>query len=385
MIQQNALVNLLSSLIKINSVNPWLIPGGQGEEEIGSFIAAWLNPLGLDIRIDTIEDQRKNIVARLPGTGGGRSICLYAHTDTVGCAGWEDEAFTPRRDGDRLYGLGSIDDKAHCALAMLVVKSLVEGDIELSGDILLAFVVDEEGLSIGASHLAEHYQPDAILVLDSPLGPTKILTTHQGFGWLDILFEGKAAHSMETEIGVDSIAHAAEVIVRLQKLDREKYSQERHSLNGKIVYHCAKIQGGTDYATYPAICKLSLHFGTQPGETLETRLDELNVIFQEVKKLYPKFKAKIQVNVDRPPFEAQGHEELWEIISKEIETVYGEPPQPVGINSWGDAALFQEVGIPTLMLGALGDNLHSPDEWVSISDLTKFANIILATVEKYCS
>src|SRR5215470_7831817 len=117
-------VELLGALVRIESVTPWLIPTGSGEAKVAAFIADWLDRTGAEVEVVEVETGRPNVLARLRGTGGGPTLCLNAHSDTVGFAGWPDDALVPRLDGDRLYGLGAADDKSGCAAAMFVLRSL---------------------------------------------------------------------------------------------------------------------------------------------------------------------------------------------------------------------------------------------------------------------
>lgn len=382
--QTNEVIRLTSEMIGIDSTNPWLIPGGAGEAEIASFIANWLNHLGIEPKLEEVEDGRSNLIARLPGSGGGKSLCLYAHLDTVGCDLWKDRAFSPRLEDDRLYGLGAADDKGHCAIALLTFKSLLEHGYPLRGDLWLALLVDEEGTSRGTMHFVEHHRPDATIVLE-PFGLGNIVITHQGFGWLDIVVKGRAAHGCAPEKGIDAIVHMAEVITRLHRLDREVFALAPHPFNDKTVFHTSLVSGGTDYATYPAECTLGIEIGTQPGETIANRLAEIENIFRQVKGLYPDFQGEVRVKLARDPFEARGHEDLWAILSDEVERVSGSPAKAVGENAWGDAALFQQAGIPTLMLGAYGENFHAPDEWVSLPELVQLGEILEATIRRFCA
>jgi acetylornithine deacetylase len=383
-IETGNVVSLTSELVRIDSANPWLVAGAAGEANVASYIASWLKPLGVDVQLEEAETGRPNLVAIWRGTGGAKSLCLNAHIDTVGYALWHEQALKPRIEGERMIGLGAADDKGHCAVAMQVFKSLVESHTHLRGDVWLALTVDEEGTSCGTMDFLKRHHPNAVIVLE-PMGLGNITISHQGFGWLDIIVEGRAAHGCVPEIGIDAIAHMAEVITRLQKLDREKYAKNAHPLNGKTVFHTSLITGGTDYATYPDRCVLGIEIGTQPGETINDRVSEIEEFFQDVKQIYPNFKGEVQVKLARNPFEAQGHEALWKILASEVEKEIGRPVQGVGENAWGDAALFQEAGIPTLMLGAEGGNFHGPQEWVSLPELGKLANIISATVRRFCT
>ena len=103
------MTELVSRLVAINSVNPDLVPGAPGERVIADFAAGWLVARGVsvnEISCGVAGADRPSLLCRVPGTGGGRSLLLYAHTDTVGVAGM-DAPFTPAiRDG-ALHGRGA--------------------------------------------------------------------------------------------------------------------------------------------------------------------------------------------------------------------------------------------------------------------------------------
>jgi acetylornithine deacetylase/succinyl-diaminopimelate desuccinylase-like protein len=226
-------------------------------------------------------------------------------------------------------------------------------------------------------------KPEATLIMESaPLNHINV--THQGFGWLKIKVFGKAGHGSAGGDSLDAIAAMAEVIVRMQRNQRENFARNPHPLNGETVFHTGTILGGTDFATYPASCELGIEIGTQPGETMYRRIEEIKAIFSEVKEIYPGFSAEIEPIIIRNPFETKGTEELYAVLAEEIEAFTGSPAQAVGENSWGDAGIFQEAGFPTLGVGSLGGNFHAPDEWVSISDLDRLTRVILNVVQRYC-
>ena len=377
-------ITLVSELVKIDSSNPWLVPGSPGEANVAAYIVNWLKPLGVEVRLEEVEPGRPNLIAIWHGTGGGKSLCLYAHNDTVGYGLWRDRALTSRNEGDNIIGLGAADDKGHGAAALLALKSLVESGIHLRGDVWVLLPIDEEGTSSGSMDFVKHYHPDAVIVLEG-LGMEKVTVSHQGFGWMDIIVEGRATHGSAPDIGVDAIVHMAEVITRLHTLDREKFAATAHPLNGRTVFHTGTITGGTDYATYPDRCVLGIEIGTQPGETIQNRVTEIEAIFDELRQLHPNFKGRVNVKLARDPFDACGHEELWKIVASEMEKETGLTPSAVGENSWGDAQLFQDAGIPTLMFGAAGGNLHAPEEWVSLPELTHLARSIASVARSYCA
>src|SRR5258708_39445472 len=95
----------LVRLVQINSVNPSLVPGAPGEREIAGFIAGSLESAGLTTEIFEPEPGRATVLGRLRGTGGGRSLMLNAHCDTVDVAGMSG-AVCRAIPGGKGYGRG---------------------------------------------------------------------------------------------------------------------------------------------------------------------------------------------------------------------------------------------------------------------------------------
>jgi acetylornithine deacetylase len=383
-ITQAEAVDLLTAMVRIESVTPWLIPTGSGEAGMAKFIAEWLAGTGAEIEIVEVQPGRPNVLARLRGTGGGPTLCVNAHTDTVGFANWPDTALVPRIDGDLMYGLGVADDKSGCAAGMLVLRSLASSGARLRGDLLVACVADEEGISIGSEHLARYPGIDAAIVIE-PQPTDMLVVEHQGFGWIDVITHGVAAHGSAPDEGVDAIVHLAEVISRLHRLDRDVFTKNSSAMNGRTVFHTGTISGGTDYATYPNRAALGIEIGTQPGEHLSDRVAEIEAIFAEIAEDEPGFRGEVAVQLDRDPFLAQGHERLQEVLAASMTDVLGRQPIITGLNAWTDAALMQAAGIPTILIGATGGNFHAPDEWLSLSEFMKLCTILEQAAIRFLS
>jgi acetylornithine deacetylase/succinyl-diaminopimelate desuccinylase-like protein len=382
-IDRGACEALLADLVRIDSVTPWLIPGGAGEGEVAAFVASWLADLPVEVAIEEIEPGRVNVLATLRGAGGGRSLCVDAHADTVGYANWSDRALEPRIDGDRMLGLGVADDKSGCAAGLLALRELAGAGASLRGDVVVACVADEEGVSIGTEALVRDHRFDAVIVVEPDALP-RMVVEHQGFGWIDVIVHGRPAHGSAPEEGIDAIVHMAEVIRRLDARDRDVFAANADAMNGKTVFHTGTIEGGTDYATYPASSVLGIEIGTQPGERLADRVREIEATFEECRAVYPDFRGEVRVRLDRDPFRAEGHEALAEALDAAATGVIGRPFERCGLNAWTDAAITQAAGMPTALLGPAGGNFHAPDEWVSIPEVVSLASILAETARAYC-
>ena len=212
----SALVSLLQQLVAIDSINPALIPGAAGETAIAHFIADWAESAGLEVQIVEPVAGRPSVIAIARGTGGGKSLILNAHTDTVGVAGMTDP-LVPRVEGNRLYGRGAYDMKAGLVAAMVTVAAARGRGWR--GDLILTAVSDEEHASIGTAAIIEHCHADAAIVTE-PTG-LDVSIAHKGFTWLELETHGVAAHGSRPDLGVDAIAKMGRLLVELERLDQD--------------------------------------------------------------------------------------------------------------------------------------------------------------------
>jgi acetylornithine deacetylase len=183
-IDSQYIIHTLADLVRINSVNPSLSPGGKGEDEIDGYVADSLADLGLSVATIEIEPGRVNVVGVLQGAGEGRSLLLNAHMDTVGVEDRIGDPVGAEIWEDRLYGRGAQDMKGGLAPILGAAKALVDGGISLGGDLLVTAVADEEYNNIGAGDLAQHVTADGAIVTE----PTdmSLSRAHGGYTWYDV-------------------------------------------------------------------------------------------------------------------------------------------------------------------------------------------------------
>src|SRR3989338_6456965 len=226
-IDRNYTVQVLAGLVQINSVNPGLSADGRGEAEIAGFVAETLERLGLEVAAHEPEPGRVSVVGIHRGSGGGKSLMLNAHYDTVGVEGMPEPFSGAVRNG-KLYGRGAYDMKGSLAAQIGAVKALVDAGVRLQGDLLIAAVADEEVASIGTADLVGRYRVDGAIVTE----PTalKICLAHKGFVWIEVETEGRAAHGSKFELGIDANMRMGRVLAELERLEREGRSRKPHRL-----------------------------------------------------------------------------------------------------------------------------------------------------------
>src|SRR5260221_7235323 len=154
----SAVADLAAALVRIDSVNPALIAGAAGEHEVATFVAGWLEQAGLEVELVEPVAGRPSVIGIARGTGGGRSLLLNAHLDTVGTAAME-APFDARVEDGRLYGRGSYDMKGALAAAMVAVAEV--SSLGLAGDVILAAVAHQEVASVGTQAVLPRGTPDA--------------------------------------------------------------------------------------------------------------------------------------------------------------------------------------------------------------------------------
>ena len=357
---------LAAALVRIDSVNPALVPGAAGETEIAAFVASWLRDAGLEIEVVEPIAGRPSVIGTARGRGGGRSLLLNAHLDTVGVAGMH-EPFAARVTGGRLYGRGSYDMKG--ALAAALVAAADASRLGLAGDVIVTAVADEELGSLGTEAVIERVSADAAIVCE----PTELTVAiaQRGFTGFEIGTRGVAAHGSRPDLGVDAIARMGPVLVALDELGRRLQAGRRHPLVGAASLHASLIEGGHELSTYPAHCVLTGERRTLPGESPSDIEHELRVAAGDV---------DVRILVARDPFEIDETHELVQIALAAAGSA-----EPAGVLFWTDAALTAAAGIPTVLFGPAGAGAHAAEEWVELASLERCREVYVATATALCA
>ncbi len=372
------LTQLLAQLVAINSINPDLAPGAPGERPITNFVSPWLKARNVDVA-EVGPADRPSLFCRVPGTGGGRSLMLYAHTDTVGVAGM-DTPFAPViRDG-ALHGRGAYDMKASLAVILRVAAELAARPC--AGDLYLMIVADEESGSLGSEavlgEIARRGLSIKACVVAEP-SDLRLLLGHRGFATGVITARGRAAHTARRDEGVDAIAMMARVIVGLEDLDTRLNSGPGHPLLGHAAVVASLVRGGAELFTYPAECRAEFVWRMLPGETRAGLTAEIEAIFAALKARDPRFDASLAWRLWREPLLVAGDASIVDALRVEA----GHPAE-CAAPWWTDAAPIQAAGIPTVIFGPAGGGIHANDEWVDLDSLARFETILLNVTRSFC-
>jgi acetylornithine deacetylase/succinyl-diaminopimelate desuccinylase-like protein len=156
---QQETTDVLQRLVRFNTVNP---PGN--EREAQEYLAGYLEGAGLEVELLGRTEARPNLVARLPGTGDGPTLCLLSHVDTVLAtpSEWDHDPWSGAVVDGELWGRGALDMKSQTAAEAVAAVTLAREGWRGRGDLLVVVVVDEEtGGAEGAQWICSEH-PDKV-------------------------------------------------------------------------------------------------------------------------------------------------------------------------------------------------------------------------------
>ncbi len=368
--------------MQINSVNPMLSANAPGEKQIAAYIAQRLQQLGIESEVEEIEENRFNVTAVLKGSGGGKSLMLNAHIDTVGVANMPNPFSANILEG-KLFGRGAYDMKGSAAAMISAAKKIVENNVELKGDLVLAFVADEEYDSIGTEHLLTKVRTDGAIVTEP--SNLNVCIGHRGFGLFEITTVGKVAHGGRPDIGIDANMQMGKVLAKLSELKTKLQNSKGNQLLGKPSLHVPVLRGGTEPFTYAGECKIKVEWRSIPGETLKETMKRITKIVEDLAAEDETFNAKVNNIMWRSPFETNKENLIVKTLAKSVSKITNVDADYIGHTWWEDSALIAEKGIDTVIIGPKGEGLHTANEWVDIESVEQLSEILFQTINEFCN
>lgn len=381
MLNRPHIESILTDMVQIESINPDLVPDGAGEARIAEYVADFLRGVGLKTWVQKVEGDRANVIGILQGSGGGRSLMLNGHLDTVGVADME-APFSARLEDGKLFGRGAQDMKGGLAAALGAVEALAKMS-RMKGDLVLAAVADEEYKSAGTRALVEEIHVDAAIVME-PTG-LEVATAHKGFAWAQIETEGRAAHGSRPQDGVDAIALMGRVLMGIESLEQSLESTSPHPLLGHGSVHASLISGGQELSSYPARCQLSLERRLLPGEDVATFESELREIISTLASNDSTFCARLTMGYSALAFETSRESPIAQALLASAGKVIGSSVKFGAQSFWTDAALLNDAGIACVLFGPGGSGMHSALEYVNLEDVATCAETLVDCAREFCN
>jgi len=318
-------------------------------------------------RVD-VSDFGQHLVIKAFQKQSAGQILLVGHTDTVHSLGSLSER-PWRVEHDRIYGPGIFDMKANCALAIEVLRTLVELKMTPSFGVTVVLTCDEEVGSMSGwpliEQVAKSQSTRCAFVLEPPASGGRVKTSRKGTGIFAIKVEGKAAHAgLEPEKGVSAI------------LELARQTEQLHALNlsgSGITLNVGVVHGGTrsNVVAAEAQGEIDVRFSTEA----ESR--EIERILSSLKPIDERTKVFVSGGINRPPMErTPAVVELFEkarAIASDLDFELGEAQ----VGGASDGNFLAAMGIPVLDgLGISGDGAHAVHEHIEADDIARRGALI---------
>ncbi|WP_392423904.1 M20 family metallopeptidase [Barrientosiimonas humi] len=352
-------------------------PPGQEAETVAT-LAAVCRERDLDVRTETAEADRDNLLARTTGDAGGPALLLLGHTDVVPVGeGWTRDPFGGEVDGGRVFGRGTTDMKGGLAAAVEAMAAVQEHaratGRTLTGGVELAATVDEEQGGVGIRAWVAQ-QPAKAYVGCVTAEPTDLQTViaARGDAYLDIRVHGTAAHSGRPDDGANAIYGAARIVTTLRDWHTE-LAAAPHPLAGPATWSVGIVEGGTGTSIVPAECRVLADRRLLPGEDAEQVLREVIARVDALGLERDGLRVEIDLPMWMPGFETAPDNAFVTAVESSLGTAGG---PGLGLGGWTAACdggfVARDLGVPVVVLGpgSVNEQAHRPDESVGVDELT---------------
>lgn len=416
---ESEIIQTLCELVRIPSMNP-KYPGLGYDEHVGGetrcnqALSATFEAAGCEIDMWAEEPGRDNLVGTIRGAGGGRSLIMNGHVDTVppgDPATWTGgDPWSGRVERGRVYGLGAVDMKAGLVAMGKAAEALHRAGIELKGDLILESVVGEETMDHECGVTAtvrRGYTADAAIVTE-PTGFSSapvIAPCSPGTFWLRVTVPGKPTHVMVRgnliwpggrgdEYGVNAIDKGLIVHDALRRLEAEWGMRKRHPLfpPGHFTLGMNLLSGRPPGPPVPFIvpnvCEMNYIVIYSPMDDPGQVQSEITSYLESV------FDQDSWLRVHRPTLEWMHHWPVYDTpVDHPIMTALSDAHERVldrratvqGFPAVDDATYLQLGGIPSISYGP-GDIMvaHSIDEYVTCADVIDACKVLATTAIEWC-
>src|SRR5215831_6461179 len=377
-VDQNEVVNIVSDLVRVNTVNP---PGN--EYLCKDIVTEKMQALGMEISYYEKQPGRTNVVGKIGS--GKRSIGFVSHMDVVppGDAElWETDPFTPTIKDGKIFGRGTLDDKGSFACAYSACKAFLAEHPDFVGTIYLIAAADEEvGSELGIIYLVEEcgLRFDVAIIPDGGRMDLSIYG-EKGILWVELSSRGIQAHGSTPELGRNAIVPLAELIAEIKTLDLG--ANYDHAFDGWTM-NVGTIQGGSSTNTVPAMARATIDFRLPAGINKQQVLAKIDEKIAVVKKQSSGADIRVKVLHETEPHISDKNS----IIIRSFDQAARRLSMPMKYETFGGNTVAKNLyfaGITSVVHYPGDDKLaHVPNEYVIIDELVLGSVLYAETLEAY--
>ncbi len=376
------LIELLQSLVRIPSPNP---PGDT--RAIADFIAQTMAAVGCQV-VSVAPDSKPEAVSVIATLGSGDPvIMLHAHIDTVPIAAdeagqWSVDPYAAVIKDGRLYGKGSVDDKAPLAAMMQTILNAAARGSAQGTLVLVAAAEEEVGGQLGTRWLADNgHLPMCDFIVVGEQTHNRVATAHKGVMRATVRTTGKSVHATNPDRGVNAITAMARAVLALEAYHHQ-LAERVHPLVGVPTCNIGVIHGGSTANAVPDSCAVYLDRRMIPGEDPAAVQHEMQAVIAAV-DVAP---AQISIGdwLTSNWFDSTVDSPLAQTFLAVVGEILGIDPQPIGYLPGSDAKHLTGATRGEMIIFGPGsyEVAHAFDEYVDIAELEQTQRILQTFIDR---
>lgn len=410
---KDSYLKFLKTVVSADSTN---IRHGFGGNEINAqrVIIKKLKELGMEVDVFEPSDQelcsrfseanpghdykdRPNVVGVLKGSGGGKSLILNGHIDTMPfdhLEEWVTHPLEPKVVDGKLYGRGTCDMKGGLSAAICAVELLKSMGVELKGDVIVESVVDEEGGGNGTmACIARGYHADGAIISE----PTElqIMPAHMGWLFYKIEVKGRALHSSMKWKGVNAIEKMMKIMQALQELERRWCMEKRSAILPPPTINFGTIHGGMAGSVVADQCILDFGLHYLPtdaddeglGKKVELELFEAIRYASSGDEWLSKNPPVLELYQQGSGYQLPADNSLVKTLKINHSRLLGDEPVVRGCEYGSDARLLTNYANTPAVLYGPGSirQAHGINEYVEVEQFYHAVLVLAQTIAEWCS
>jgi succinyl-diaminopimelate desuccinylase len=378
-IDAGALVAFAQELVRTRSVHD--LAAGATEHHAAMLVADKMREFGWEPLIEQVAPGRPNVVAIVAGGGGsGPTLAFEGHTDVVTegeRADWSSDPYSGEiRDG-KLHGRGAADMKSGLAAALYAARA-VQLSGPFPGRIAVCALADEEGMMLGARHLARSglLSDAAGVIVCEPEGG-EICTMAKGAIRVQVELRGTMAHGAMPQLGRNPISAASQLIAKLAELQAEIRAEIAATDDLDTISITPTVLRAGEVAqlnVIPGIAVLGLDLRTTPAVDHSLLLARIGELAKEV-SVSAQVEIALEIIDDRPPVAISREHPIVTALATAHLRVHG-TAAPFGVvpGTTDGTILTSEGGLATVVYGPGGKWIaHQADEFVAVAEIEQYA------------
>lgn len=369
-------LQLLQELVRIPSPNP---PGDTGA--IATLIGEIMQTAGCGVKLLAPESKPEALSVVASIGQGEPVIMLHAHIDTVPIAQNEAQRWSMNpyeaviRDG-KLYGKGSIDDKAPLAAMMTILIEAAKSETLKGTLVLVAAAEEETGGILGTKWLTERgHLPQSDFIIVGEQTHNRVATAHKGVMRATVRAAGRSVHATNPDRGVNAITAMARAVLALEGYHHD-LARRVHPMVGVPTCNVGLIQGGSTSNAVPDSCTVILDRRMIPGENPAEVQAEMEGVIAGVEA----GKATLSIGEFQISnwFESTVDSPLAKTFLACIQNELKTDPGPTGYLPGSDAKHLTGVLRGEMVIFGPGsyEVAHAFDEYVDLEEFASTVNIL---------